>query len=475
MTSINKLSSLSAIAGTLATSLHAMASPPASPRFGLTASVSTSVTFAPAVGAPQYPGSSGATAATLSNRVYDYIFPGSCVLKPYPTLCDDYLSECDTYAIANNTVVAQSLLDQYDITCYLQNSTTPQGNYGFVSAASYAAGIANSLTNGLSYAPALYCDSNETCSYVIGNTIRNLSLASSDAYFESMPAAYIGSRFDLSYNFQLWTNTFDPVVDECLSQPFVHPRHRYGIYSRILITYKDGTNTTIPGATTFLAGSFSYGPDVGHAILGNLLTAIPTQYTTLGDPTTGPQYRTISANLIPLAPAPSNEAFFVARIHSRTFLQNGNIDTDNSGRICGSDLALLHAISGNGSTTINDLAYMPEADLDNDGAITTLDFAVLREVGCPADLNCTGDVDDLDFNIFASAYNIVVSTAGDFNGDSVTDDTDFLYFAVAYNNIGCTDSEPYPFSGINNTSPVFPIFPPIANALDPCPPSPVEE
>jgi len=65
--------------------------------------------------------------------------------------------------------------------------------------------------------------------------------------------------------------------------------------------------------------------------------------------------------------------------------------------------------------------------------------------GCPCDLNHDGMVDDLDFQIFLVAYNVLdcadpTMTAGcpsDFNGDNVVEDLDFQVFLLAYNELLC--------------------------------------
>lgn len=48
------------------------------------------------------------------------------------------------------------------------------------------------------------------------------------------------------------------------------------------------------------------------------------------------------------------------------------------------------------------------------------------------DLNVDGFVDDSDFVLFATAYDLFETTDGDFNGDGFTDDSDFVIFAAAY-------------------------------------------
>ncbi|MBN8596162.1 MAG: hypothetical protein J0L78_00660 [Planctomycetes bacterium] len=56
---------------------------------------------------------------------------------------------------------------------------------------------------------------------------------------------------------------------------------------------------------------------------------------------------------------------------------------------------------------------------------------------CAGDFNDDGMVDDLDFVIFANAYDELTSTTGDLNGDTLTDDIDFVEFAAAYDTLVC--------------------------------------
>lgn len=66
-------------------------------------------------------------------------------------------------------------------------------------------------------------------------------------------------------------------------------------------------------------------------------------------------------------------------------------------------------------------------------------------IPCPADLLHDTVVDDLDFSVFAVAYDILdcadpemkPGCAADLNHDGVVDDLDFSIFAVAYNNLLC--------------------------------------
>jgi endonuclease/exonuclease/phosphatase family metal-dependent hydrolase len=48
------------------------------------------------------------------------------------------------------------------------------------------------------------------------------------------------------------------------------------------------------------------------------------------------------------------------------------------------------------------------------------------------DINIDGFVDDTDFVLFATAYDLFETTDGDFTGDGFTDDSDFVIFAGAY-------------------------------------------
>jgi hypothetical protein len=64
---------------------------------------------------------------------------------------------------------------------------------------------------------------------------------------------------------------------------------------------------------------------------------------------------------------------------------------------------------------------------------------------CPADLNADTFVDDADFVLFASAYNVLLCSdpampancPADLNNDDVVDDADFVLFAAAYNELLC--------------------------------------
>lgn len=64
---------------------------------------------------------------------------------------------------------------------------------------------------------------------------------------------------------------------------------------------------------------------------------------------------------------------------------------------------------------------------------------------CAADFNCDAGVDDSDFVIFATAYNLLIcddpampaGCPSDLNRDGAVDDSDFVAFAAAYNELIC--------------------------------------
>lgn len=61
----------------------------------------------------------------------------------------------------------------------------------------------------------------------------------------------------------------------------------------------------------------------------------------------------------------------------------------------------------------------------------------VAEATCLCDLNVDGMVDDADFVIFVSSYDLLEDPLGDFNGDGVADDADFVTFVAAYNELIC--------------------------------------
>jgi hypothetical protein len=64
---------------------------------------------------------------------------------------------------------------------------------------------------------------------------------------------------------------------------------------------------------------------------------------------------------------------------------------------------------------------------------------------CVGDFNCDTVVEDMDFVLFATAYDrlvcddpaMPVNCPSDINGDALVDDTDFVLFAAAYDRLVC--------------------------------------
>lgn len=74
-----------------------------------------------------------------------------------------------------------------------------------------------------------------------------------------------------------------------------------------------------------------------------------------------------------------------------------------------------------------------------------VDVSFLTFASCPADLNADQVVEDLDFVVFASAYDMLdcadpampLGCPADFNHDGIVEDGDFVVFAAAYDVLVC--------------------------------------
>jgi hypothetical protein len=84
-------------------------------------------------------------------------------------------------------------------------------------------------------------------------------------------------------------------------------------------------------------------------------------------------------------------------------------------------------------------------EFDNTCNAATSSIATVSVNTCPGDLNADGFVNDADFELFASAYNLLLCEAtgmpvgclSDLNGDGLVDDADFQIFVVAYDALVC--------------------------------------
>lgn len=93
-----------------------------------------------------------------------------------------------------------------------------------------------------------------------------------------------------------------------------------------------------------------------------------------------------------------------------------------------------------GFYTVGPCVWVTDAGLFGSVVISTASVS-----SCVGDLNGDTFVDDSDFVIFASAYNILdcadpsmpAGCPADLNSDGFVDDTDFVIFAAAYNELVC--------------------------------------
>ncbi len=106
----------------------------------------------------------------------------------------------------------------------------------------------------------------------------------------------------------------------------------------------------------------------------------------------------------------------------------------------GTSLTLNVSVSGGAAAGLRNLTVT-----NPDGQTATGINLLTIKISCPADLNGDGQVDDSDFVIFASAYDIFdcadpMMPAGcpaDLNGDGFVEDADFVLFASAYDAFFC--------------------------------------
>ncbi|MBL8876835.1 MAG: CotH kinase family protein [Phycisphaerae bacterium] len=121
----------------------------------------------------------------------------------------------------------------------------------------------------------------------------------------------------------------------------------------------------------------------------------------------------------------------------------GTIRTQNaSGQVCrdyiGDDAVASWVLS-----TVGD-AYGSVASTGNDKG-SPGHYVSVRCSPCPGDLNGDGPIDDADFVLFASAYNILdcadpsmpANCPADLNDDGFVDDADFVVFVAAYDEFIC--------------------------------------
>lgn len=79
------------------------------------------------------------------------------------------------------------------------------------------------------------------------------------------------------------------------------------------------------------------------------------------------------------------------------------------------------------------------------GDATSTSAQLTVHPACPGDINGDGLVDDVDFSLFAPAYDLLLCTdpamppgcPSDLNQDSIVDDQDFGIFVIGYDALVC--------------------------------------
>jgi YVTN family beta-propeller protein len=120
------------------------------------------------------------------------------------------------------------------------------------------------------------------------------------------------------------------------------------------------------------------------------------------------------------------------------FTGGGNFKSDTNTTITSAALKALASIGSEQTWTIVPKGSETRLGIDRD-----LDGVLNgnEALACVGDLNSDGQVDDLDFQVFAVNYDLLVvppaSMAADLNQDAQVDDLDFQVFAMAYNALLC--------------------------------------
>ena len=99
-------------------------------------------------------------------------------------------------------------------------------------------------------------------------------------------------------------------------------------------------------------------------------------------------------------------------------------------------------LRGNEDTTQSSKRFATHENTDA-GTRPTLTIEIANS--CPCDLNGDQLVDDSDFVLFVTAYNLLecadptmpAGCPSDFNHDGIVDDSDFVLFVSAYNDLLC--------------------------------------
>jgi hypothetical protein len=158
---------------------------------------------------------------------------------------------------------------------------------------------------------------------------------------------------------------------------------------------------------------------------------------------------TIPANAFPasgIAGAPNDNAWYISFDRGYVY-SGGDLCVTIRGQGVIDPNGLFEGSQGSPAQIGNAMYNYSDANATSGFGYTplALRFAFTPRAFCPADLNNDGVVDDLDFQIFANAYNILDCADGsmpagcpsDINLDGVVDDLDFQAFVPAYDEVLC--------------------------------------
>ncbi|MGH7245034.1 MAG: hypothetical protein ACREJD_16585 [Phycisphaerales bacterium] len=131
---------------------------------------------------------------------------------------------------------------------------------------------------------------------------------------------------------------------------------------------------------------------------------------------------------------------FMAALDSSTLAQP-RIDTLT---IAGGGASSLHTSSLSIGVTLGQVVATTTASPAGGVFSCPLGFWPAR-IACPGDLNNDGVIDDSDFVLFATAYDLLLCSdpsmpancPADLNGDALVSDADFVSFAAAYDALVC--------------------------------------
>ncbi len=174
-----------------------------------------------------------------------------------------------------------------------------------------------------------------------------------------------------------------------------------------------------------------------YSVLINENTSISTRTDVFDDLGTGNSYGATSVSLASEPPPNAGPGLVVVPLNTSAFFAELNARIPQGSIIIGGSITTL---VGNSPQRIFGFSgYEPGF-----GGRATLSLTI-GEAPCPGDLNSDGQVDDSDFVLFASAYNLLdcadpampAGCPSDLNADTTVDDSDFVVFAAAYNELVC--------------------------------------